>query len=322
MTGFRQAVLAGLSGTDKHIPCRYLYDDHGSRLFERICDLPEYYLTRTELALLARHASDIAALTGPRCRVVEFGAGSSRKVRLLLTALDHPAAYVPVDVSRDFLMIQAERLRHDYPRLAVTPAVADFLGAFDLPPAAGHLRSLGFFPGSTIGNLLPAEARGFLQRSRRLLGANSLMVVGVDLRKPASIVEPAYDDAAGVTAAFSLNLLARVNRELDGDFDLDGFRHSATWDEARGCITIHLVSRRDQVVRVAGQRLHFAEGERIHIEDSHKYGLAEFQALAQAAGWTPAAAWTDPHHLFSLHVLLSPHICSGGAAETPGKCPG
>lgn len=314
MTDFRQAVLAGLARPDKRIPCRYLYDDHGSRLFERICELPEYYLTRTEMALLARHAGDVAALAGPRCRVVEFGAGSSRKVRLLLTALDHPAAYVPVDVSGDFLTAQAERLRQDHPGLVVTPVIADFLGTFDLPAGSGHGRTLGFFPGSTIGNLLPAEARGFLRRSRRLLGPDSLMLVGVDLRKSAAILEPAYDDAAGVTAAFSLNLLARINRELGGDFDLDGFRHSAVWDEARGCVAIHLISRRDQVVRVAGERLRFAEGEGIHIEDSHKYGVEDFQDLARAAGWAPAAAWTDPHHLFSLHVLLSPTENAGGNA--------
>ena len=300
---FRDAVLTGLKRPDKRIPCKYLYDARGSMLFERICALPEYYLTRTEMSLLTRHAPDIAALAGPRCRVVEFGAGSSRKIRLLLAALDHPAAYVPVDVSRDYLAAQARRLAEDHPRLAGTPVVADFLGNFALPPSQGHGRTLGFFPGSTIGNLPPLDARAFLARSRRLLGDDGLMVVGVDLRKAAAVLEPAYDDASGVTAAFSLNLLVRINRELGGGFNLDGFRHSARWDAARGCILIHLVSRRDQTVTVAGESLRFREGERIHIEESYKYGIAEFQELARSAGYQPAAVWTDDRGLFSLHGL-------------------
>lgn len=300
---FRSAVLQGLKQPDKCIPCKYLYDSRGSMLFERICTLPEYYLTRTEMSLLARHAAEIAALAGPHCRIVEFGAGSSRKVRLLLAAMDRPAAYVPVDVSRDYLAAQAARLSDDYPGMAVTPVVADFLGDITLPPGGGHRRTLGFFPGSTIGNLLPAEARAFLSRARRLLGDDGLMVVGVDLRKPATLLEAAYDDTAGVTAAFTLNLLARVNRELDADFDLDGFRHSARWDPARGCVRILLMSRRDQEVTVAGERLRFREGEAIHVEDSHKYGVGEFHALAGAAGYQPAAVWVDKQGLFSLHAL-------------------
>lgn len=301
--GFRDAVLAGLKRPDKHIPCKYLYDERGSKLFEQICTLPEYYLTRIEMALLARHARDLAAMAGPRCRVVEFGAGSNRKIRLLLDALERPAAYVPVDVSRDYLAMQAQRLAEDHPGLTVTPVCADFLGDFALPPSSGHGRTLGFFPGSTIGNLVPAEARTFLARSRRLIGPDGLMVVGVDLRKPAAVLEPAYDDAAGVTSAFSLNLLARINRELGGSFDLDGFRHTARWDEARGCVLIQLVSLQDQEVVVAGERLRFREGERIHIEDSFKYSVAEFQDLARAAGYLPAAAWVDERRLYSLHCL-------------------
>jgi dimethylhistidine N-methyltransferase len=301
--GFRTAVLEGLRRADKRIPCKYLYDARGSMLFERICTLPEYYLTRTEIRLLARHAADIAALVGPRCRIVEFGAGSSRKIRLLLAALDRPAAYLPVDVSRDYLTAQAARLSNDYPHMTVTPVVADFLGDITLPPSGGHGRTLGFFPGSTIGNLPPAEARAFLARSRRLIGDDGLMVVGVDLCKPAALLEPAYDDSAGVTAAFTLNLLARINRELDGGFDLDGFRHSARWDPGRGCVLIHLVSRRDQEVAVAGERVRFHEGERIHIEDSHKYSVAGFHTLARDAGYQPAAVWVDDQRLFSLHGL-------------------
>lgn len=300
---FRDAVLNGLTRPDKRIPCKYLYDARGSMLFERICALPEYYLTRTEMGLLARHAPDIAALAGPRCRVVEFGAGSSRKIRLLLAALDRPAAYVPVDLSRDYLAAQARRLAQDHPRLAVTPVVADFLGDFTLPPSDDHARTLGFFPGSTIGNLPPSEARAFLARSRRLVGEDGLMVVGVDLHKSAAVLEPAYDDASGVTAAFSLNLLTRINRELGGDFDPDSFRHSARWDGVRGRMVIDLVSQRQQEVTVAGARLRFGEGEHIHIEDSYKYGISEFQDVARAAGYRPAAVWVDDDRLFSLHGL-------------------
>lgn len=301
---FRDDVLGGLRRPDRRIPCKYLYDEAGSALFDRITGLPEYYLTRTEMALLRRHAGDIAALAGPACRIVEYGAGSSRKVRLLLQAMERPAAYIPVDIARDALEMQAGRLAAEHPGLTVTPVVADFLGSFTLPPAArAGGRTLGFFPGSTIGNLVPAEARDFLARTARVIGGDGVMVIGVDLRKPAAMLEPAYDDAAGVTAAFTLNLLARINRELGGDFDLSGFRHSARWDAARGCMRIELVALRRQTVTVAGQSLHFGGGDTIHVEDSFKYGVAEFQDLARAAGYIPLAAWVDDRRLFSLHAL-------------------
>jgi L-histidine N-alpha-methyltransferase len=299
---FRTAALAGLSRPDKRIPCKYLYDEAGSALFEQICELPEYYLTRTETALLERIAPEIAGLAGAACRVVEFGAGSSRKIRILLSALD-VSAYVPVDVSRDYLLQQMQLLSDDFPSLAISPVCADFMREFALPPDDPNRRTLGFFPGSTIGNLVPDDARSFLRRAARLLGPDGLLVVGVDLRKDLDVLHAAYDDAAGVTARFSLNLLARMNRELGAGFNLDDFRHDAEWDEERGCIVIRLLSRRAQAVRVDGRIFTFAEGEAIHVEDSHKYTVPGFHALAAEAGFAPAAVWCDPQGLFSIHCL-------------------
>lgn len=299
---FRAAALAGLSRPDRRIPCKYLYDAAGSALFERICELPEYYLTRTETALLERVAPEIARLAGAACRVVEFGAGSSRKIRILLSALD-VAAYVPVDVSRDYLLAQAQRLSDDFPGIDVAPVCADFMRDFALPPNGARQRLVGFFPGSTIGNMVPDEALAFLRRAARLLGGDGLLVVGVDLRKDPAVLHAAYDDAAGVTARFSLNLLARMNRELGADFDLGGFLHHAAWDADRGCVVIRLLSRRAQAVRLDGRTFAFAAGDAIHIEDSHKYTVPGFRALAAQAGFAPVAAWTDPRNLFSIHCL-------------------
>ncbi|MDB5363500.1 MAG: dimethylhistidine N-methyltransferase [Rhodospirillales bacterium] len=302
---FRDAVLAGLSGIPKTLPCKFFYDAEGSRLFDQICELPEYYPTRTELKLLADKSAEIAGLIGRRARLVEFGSGAGVKIRLLLNALDRPAAYVPVDISRDHLMMAAADLARDFPALQIAPICADYTKPFALPaPASLHPEiTVGFFPGSTIGNFTPAEARGFLARARRLLGPGSAMVVGVDLRKDAAILVPAYDDAAGVTAAFNLNLLVRINRELDGTFDLEQFTHEARWNDAEGRIEMHLVSRRDQEVRVGSARFAFRAGETIHTENSHKYTLDQFRALAVEAGYRPRAAWTDAAGLFSVHML-------------------
>lgn len=299
---FRDAVVAGLTRPDKRLPCKYLYDEHGSALFDRICELPEYYLTRTEVALLERIAPELARLAGPGCRIVEFGAGSSRKIRILLAALD-VAAYMPVDVSRDYLLQQMHALGEDHPRLAVHPVCADFMGEVTLPQAGQDGRLVGFFPGSTIGNLSPGEAHGFLARTRRLLGDDGLLVIGADLQKDVALLHAAYNDAAGVTARFTLNLLARINRELGGGFALDGFEHRAEWDARRGCIAIHIVSRRVQTVRVDGMRIAFAAGEAIHVEDSHKYTVAGFAAMAAAAGWRSDAVWVDDSGFFSIHCL-------------------
>ena len=299
---FRAAVWAGLSGARKAIPCRFLYDERGSQLFDLICDLPEYYPTRTETGILARHAGEIARAAGPDVQLVELGSGASVKVRLLLDALERPSAYVAIDISAEHLAAAAARIRADYPGLAVQAVCADYAEAFDLPePGAG--RRLAFYPGSTIGNMPPVEARDFLALWARRLGPGSQMLVGVDLRKDRAVLERAYDDSRGVTAAFSLNLLARANRELAADFDLDAFRHEARYDERRGRVEIHLRSLRDQEASVGGRVFAFRDGERIHVEDSWKYDLDDFRRLATAAGYRTRRVWTDPADLFSVHLL-------------------
>lgn len=297
---FADAVLAGLSGAPKSIPSRFLYDAQGSALFDRICDLPEYYPTRTEMRILADRAADIAELIGPEATLIELGSGSSVKVRLLLDAMTAPAAYVPIDVSGEHLLAAAEALADDYPGLAVAAICADYGDTFPLPETPGRGRQAAFFPGSTIGNLEPADAERFLAGWAR---SGVDMIVGVDLVKGRDVLEPAYDDAAGVTAAFSLNLLARANRELDADFDLSAFAHRSRWDEAGGLIEIGIESLRSQTVRVAGRSFQFAEGERIETEHSYKYRVAGFQAMARRAGYLPEAAWTDRDQLFSVHYL-------------------
>ncbi len=302
---FRAAVLAGLSQPQKALPCKFFYDFEGSRLFDRICELPEYYPTRTESRILAKHAGAIARLVGPRARLVEFGSGAGIKIRLLLCALDRPAGYIPVDISRLHLLAAASSLARDFPHLAIAPICADYTRAFALPTLAGEApaATVGFFPGSTIGNFTPEEARLFLAGARHLLGPGSSMIVGVDLRKDEDVLVRAYDDAAGVTAAFNLNLLRRINRELGGTFQLDQFAHRARWNDELGRMEMHLVSRRAQTVEIGGERFAFKDGETIHTENSHKYTCDQFQALARAAGYAPKAVWTDEAELFSVHLL-------------------
>lgn len=297
---FLADVLDGLSRPCKALPCKYFYDREGSALFDAICELEEYYPTRTETAILRRHAAGIAALAGPRTAVVELGSGSSVKVRLLLDALEAPAAYVPVDISREHLLAAAARLAADYPGLTVVPVAADYVQGFPLPPVAPPERTLAFFPGSTIGNFDPFDAAAFLGRLARRLGRGGRLLVGVDLKKRREVLEAAYDDARGVTAAFNLNLLARINRELGGSFDLDGFAHRAFYDADLGRIEMHLVSCRAQTASVAGRRFRFAEGESIHTENSWKYTLPEFAQLAAGAGWTTVRSWTDEGALFGV----------------------
>ena len=297
---FLSDVLDGLSREPKSLPCKYFYDRHGSALFDAICELEEYYPTRTETAILHRYAGDFADLAGPGAVVVELGSGSSVKVRTLLDALEDPAAYVPVDISREHLLASAARLAGDYPGLTVVPVAADYAQGFPLPPVAAPERILAFFPGSTIGNFEPMEAAAFLGRLARRLGRGSRLLIGVDLKKPRDVLEAAYNDARGVTAAFNLNLLARINRELDGHFDLDGFAHRAFYNEARGRIEMHLVSRRAQTAAVCGRTVRFRAGETIHTENSCKYTLPEFEYLAQGAGWRTVRTWTDPAALFGV----------------------
>ncbi len=302
---FRDAVLSGLTRRAKSIPCRFLYDERGSALFEEICELPEYYLTRTEIAILADCAGEIGALAGRHAQLIEFGSGASRKVRLLLDALEDPAAYVAIDISREPLRRAAEAVAADFPKVPVVAVCADYLQPLRLPPlpARGEGRRLGFFPGSTIGNFTPAAAVDFLAGCRRVIERGGAFLVGVDLKKAPALLHAAYNDRAGVTAQFNLNLLERINRELDADFDLDRFAHDASYNEAAGRIEIFIRSRADQIVTVAGRAIRFAEGERIHTEDSCKYTVAEFQRLAARSGFRPLRHWIDPAALFSVHLL-------------------
>ena len=302
---FRRSVLAGLSAEQKALEAKYFYDERGSKLFDAITALEEYYPTRAEAALLQTHAAEIAAFVGPGACLVEFGSGSSVKTRILLDALPDLACYVPIDISGAHLIATAEALAGDY-SFPVVPVAGDYTGDLALPAAVPAARRVGFFPGSTIGNFDPDQATAFLQQARRLLGAGARFLIGADLQKDTGRLVAAYDDAEGVTAAFNLNLLARINRELGGDFDLDAFRHEARYNAAAARIEMHLVSRRAQTVSVAGRRFGFAEGETIHSENSYKYTLESFAALAQEGGWTVAAQWRDPEGLFSLHGLVAP----------------
>jgi L-histidine Nalpha-methyltransferase len=300
---FAEAVLAGLTRTPRSIPCRFFYDARGSELFEEITKLEEYYPTRTETALLEAYGSEIAELAGPGRMLIEFGSGSSRKTSLLLSALGEVPAYIPIDIAAESLKEATEWLSGQHDGLTILPLIADFTTTRALPEVARGKRRLGFFSGSTIGNLTHDEGRAFLANAARLLGKGSAFLVGVDLKKPASILLPAYNDARGVTAAFNLNLLTRINRELEATFDLTRFAHDAVWNAEAGRIEIYLVSLADQTVHVLGRGFAFAKGERIHTENSHKYTVAEFQDLARAGGWRPVKAWTDPDNFFSLHLL-------------------
>jgi L-histidine Nalpha-methyltransferase len=300
---FAAAVLAGFARRPRSIPCRFFYDARGSELFEEITKLDEYYPTRAETILLEAHRAEIAALVGPGRIVVEFGSGSSRKTSLLLGALGEVPAYVPIDIAAESLKEAAEWLSGQHEGLTILPLIADFTTTRALPPVARRKRRLGFFSGSTIGNLTHAEAASFLANAARLLGKGSAFLVGVDLKKPVAILLPAYNDGKGVTASFNLNLLVRINRELGGTFDLSRFAHDAVYNETFGRVEMYLKSLAEQTVRVLGRAFAFAAGERIHTENSHKYTVAEFQTLAGAAGWDPVKAWTDPDQLFSLHLL-------------------
>ncbi|MEP4380009.1 MAG: L-histidine N(alpha)-methyltransferase [Alphaproteobacteria bacterium] len=300
---FLDDVLAGLALPQKKLSSKYFYDERGSQLFDAICELPEYYPTRTETALLRDHAAEFAELIGANATVVEFGSGSSTKIRILLDALETPAAYIPVDISRDHLLESAKSLADAYPDLPVVPIAADYTQPFDVPEIAGEAARIGFFPGSTIGNFTRPAAVEFLRAAATDLGTDNGLLIGVDLRKDVGVLHAAYNDAAGVTGEFNLNVLRRVNDELGGNFNLDAFTHDARWIPDQGRIEMHLVSDWDQEVRVDGQNFSFAAGESIHTEDSHKYDVDEFHALAAKAGWRAFRHWTDARNLFSLHYL-------------------
>ncbi|GAC1335424.1 MAG: L-histidine N(alpha)-methyltransferase [Beijerinckiaceae bacterium] len=300
---FASAVAEGLSGSPKSLPCRYFYDARGSELFEAITDLPEYYPTRTEAAILAAHASDIADRAPDGAILVEFGSGSSRKTELLLAEMDDLAAYVPIDVSDSALAGAKQRLDARFPALHVHPIVGNFTDEVAYPSDLSSRPKIGFFPGSTIGNLTPDAAADLLATMARALGPDGRLIIGVDLKKDPHRLIAAYNDAAGVTAAFNLNLLARINRELRAEFDLTAFRHEAMYNPREGRIEMYLVSERAQQVGAIGRTFSFAPGERIHTENSYKYSVEEFQTLARNAGWEPAEVWTDKDSLFSVHEL-------------------
>ena len=300
---FKDDVLRGLAETRKELPCKYFYDEAGSRLFDKICGLDEYYPTRTETALLGAHGSEIGDLIGPGANLIEFGCGSLLKTRVLLDSLARPALFVPIDISAEHLAAAARALAADYPDLKIVPLTADFTQPLELPPEAASGRLAAFFPGSTIGNFHPAEAARFLEAVAGIVGPGGDFLIGVDLKKDEDILVRAYDDARGVTRRFNLNLLVRVNRELDGDFDLGAFDHLALYNGDEGRIEMHLVSTKAQTVRVAGRQFRFRRGEAIHTENSYKYGADEFRAMAGEAGFDCVHTWVDDRGLFSVHAL-------------------
>ena len=298
---FARSLIEGLQKTPKEIPCKFFYDSEGSALFDAICALPEYYQTRTEVALLRRHAGEIASLIGAEAEIVEFGAGALRKVRILLDALQAPRGYTPIDISGAYLRDLVRLLAADYPLLAMRPLVADFTLPLTLPVTDGARRA-GFFPGGTIGNFRPTAAQAMLRRMREQLNGGGLLI-GVDLVKDPATLHAAYNDAAGVTAAFNKNLLARANRELGAGFDLDAFAHYAPYNVSNHRVEMYLVSLRRQSVELAGETVHFAPGEAVHTEDSHKYTIESFREMAARAGFSPRAVWTDENRLFAVHWL-------------------
>jgi dimethylhistidine N-methyltransferase len=300
---FATAVLDGLSRPQKTLPCRFFYDARGSALFEEITRLPEYYPTRTETAILEAHAGEMADGVPDGGVLVEFGSGSSRKTEILLSKLPRLRAYVAIDVSKSALDDARQRLLARFPTLDVRPLVGDFSFPVALPADLAGRHKTGFFPGSTIGNLTPAESQRLLGVFRELLSPGGRLIVGVDLKKDVRKLVRAYNDAAGVTAAFNLNLLGRINREIGGTFDLDAFHHEAIYNPRDGRIEMHLISRRDQGVSVAGRRFRLRTGETIHTENSYKYTVRQFQDVARAAGWRPTRVWSDKRNLFSVHEL-------------------
>lgn len=303
---FLADVVSGLSADPKTLPCMYLYDERGSELFEAICELPEYYPTRTELGILDRYVDEMAKAIGARALVVEYGSGSGRKTRVLLNHLTDPVAYVPIEISREALDSSVADLRRAYPRLEILPICTDYTAHVDLPrPARKAERTCVYFPGSTIGNFAPAEARAFLRRMADVAGKDGCVLIGVDLEKERERLEAAYDDAAGVTAEFNLNLLHRIRDELDVEIPIEAFRHRALYNEGEGRIEMHLVSERDLRVEVGEKTLSFEKGETIHTENSYKYTLERFAELADGAGLQVDRVWTDPEQLFSVQ-LLSP----------------
>jgi dimethylhistidine N-methyltransferase len=302
LSDLKTDILAGLKAEQKTIASKYFYDDLGSMLFDRICQLPEYYLTRTEINLLTHYGSQIAEAIGPDSILFELGSGSSRKIRLLLDAI-RPATYVPMDISKNHLIRSANELAKDYVWLYVHAICVDYAGYWSLPDNLDGKSRIAFFPGSSIGNLGTEEAVRLLARIASLVDNNGGLLIGVDLIKDIGVLESAYNDPQKVTEAFNMNLLIRINRELDANFQLDRFEHRAFYNRDLDRIEMHLVSKLEQVIRIADELIHFNTGETIHTENSHKYTIAGFQRLALRAGFTPVKVWSDPGKLFSIHYL-------------------
>lgn len=297
-------ILEGMLAPQKRISPKYLYDEHGSELFDAICELPEYYPTRTEARIMDDHLAEIARLVGPRASVIEFGAGSNDKARRLLRSLDRPVAYVPVEISGEYMAGQARELEHEFPALSVKPVIADFTKAFDLPAHVTEpRRNLIFFPGSTIGNFERAEAKALLETMRYEARANGALLIGVDLVKPTETVLAAYNDSRGVTAAFNRNVLAHLNEGIGSDFRPELFRHEAIYDSGNQRIEMRLIARRSHSAVLAGREIRFQVGEHIVTEYSHKYTIDGFRQLAREAGWSSRSVWTDDERLFSVHFL-------------------
>jgi dimethylhistidine N-methyltransferase len=298
---FREAVLEGLQKPQKKIASKFLYDERGSKLFDQICEQEEYYPTRTEIGIMNEHVGAMTEAIGPQARLVELGSGSSLKTRILLDHLDDLVVYVPIDISRAHLVQAAEDIAADYPSVPVQPLCADYTSTFDLPdPPQPAARTVVYYPGSTVGNFRPEEAQHFLSRIADGIESDGGLLIGVDLKKDVDVLEAAYNDAAGVTAAFNKNLLRRMNRELDATFDLDRFEFWSFWNEDKGCIESHLRSTAEQSVRVAGEQFSFEEGETIHTEYSYKYTLNEFADLVGEAGFSVEQVWTDERSYFSV----------------------
>ncbi|MFL5241819.1 MAG: L-histidine N(alpha)-methyltransferase [Gemmataceae bacterium] len=304
---FKADVLAGLRQAPKTLPCKYFYDERGSRVFDQICDLDEYYLTRTELKILESHVQEMADCLGRHCLIIEFGAGSGIKTRLLLDNVKEPAGYIPIDISGEHLEHAAQTLRKRYPGLDVLPLAQDFTAPIVLPKTRQRVeKRVVYFPGSTISNFGPQDATALLRHMARLVGPGGGLLIGVDLKKAPALIEPAYNDAKGVTAAFNLNLLVRINRELGADFQLEGFRHQAVYNEDAGRIEMYLISRHDQIVHLDAAAIVFRKGEGICTEYSYKFGMDEFQDLASRAGFQLRRAWNDDRDFFSVQYLTLP----------------
>lgn len=299
-------TLEGLRRSPKQLSPVWFYDETGSRLFDCICELPEYYLTRTEMQIMDEHAAEMADLIGPNCALIEFGSGSSDKTRVLLAALDDVACYVPIDISREYLGESAKRLAQQFPELCIAPVCADFTQPFELPAqVAAASRRIVYFPGSTLGNFETQAARRLLSTMHAIIGSNGAVLIGIDLRKDPEILERAYNDPDGITARFNLNALEHLNRELGADFDLNAFEHSAVWIEDMSRIEMRLISKRDQEVHLGRESIRFRRGEPIRTECCHKYTLEGFAELAASAGLEVTHVWTDAERKFSVQMLTS-----------------